>query len=104
MIAFMMTVALAFAGAARAADPKHEAAEDKARTVAGAPSKGLAACHADIEKHCAGVKAGESRIGSCLAAHKKELSKACLKWAGHGGKGHEEASLKEIDKTPKTKP
>ena len=78
---------------------KHEAAEDKARAVPGSPSKGLKACHDDIEQFCDKVIPGEGRIGRCLVANRKKLSKSCLRWASHGGKPHIDASLLEIDKT-----
>jgi hypothetical protein len=34
-------------------------------------------CQADIEKHCATVKAGEGRIAACLKKSEKELSTRC---------------------------
>jgi hypothetical protein len=35
------------------------------------------ACGADYQKFCAGVQAGEGRIGRCLMQHHQELSSAC---------------------------
>ena len=40
-------------------------------------SHGAVECHADIEKLCTGVKAGEGRIFDCLKGHQDELSKRC---------------------------
>ena len=76
----------------------HEAAEDAARAVPGGASKGVEACHEDIERFCRGVKAGEGRLGACLKAREKELSDRCLRWASHGGTAHAaSALLREID-------
>jgi quercetin dioxygenase-like cupin family protein len=76
----------------------HERAEDAARTVPGGASKGVEACHEDIERFCKGVKAGEGRLGACLKAREKELSDRCLRWASHGGATHAAAALfREID-------
>lgn len=80
---------------------KHEAYEDKARTVPGGASKGVKACHADLDRWCKEVKPGEGRLGACLMAHAKELSQRCRRWAAHGGKEHMEESLvKDIDGAP----
>lgn len=82
---------------------KHESAENKKRTVKGGASKGVKACHADIDRWCKAVKAGEGRIGACLQGHVKELSKSCVRWASHGGKEHiEEALIRDIDGIPPT--
>jgi hypothetical protein len=35
-------------------------------------------CQPDIERHCAGVQRGEGRIALCLAAHRTEVTPACL--------------------------
>lgn len=78
--------------------PQHEKAEDKSRTVAGGASKGVKACHADIERWCKAVKPGEGRLGACLKAHSSKLSKPCRRWASHGGKSHiDEALSRDID-------
>lgn len=76
----------------------HEAAEDRAKTVPGGASKGVKACHADIERFCAKIKPGEGRIGRCLQSRIKKLSKSCRRFALHGGKAHVMESLAEIDK------
>lgn len=93
-------IALALAGAAQAAPPAgshSEAAEDKARTVPGGASKGVKACHEDIEKLCAGVKPGKGRLGKCLKAHPKELSEPCRVWLRHGGQAHVDRAFTELD-------
>lgn len=83
---------------ARQAETRHEAGENKARTVPGGASKGVKACHGDIERFCKGVVLGEGRLGACLAANAKKLSKRCRLWAAHGGKSHvEEALARDID-------
>ena len=61
-------------------------------------TKGVEACREDVERWCKDVEPGEGRLGSCLRAHLKDLSKPCLKFARHGGKGHELESLQEIDR------
>ncbi|MDX6770347.1 MAG: cysteine rich repeat-containing protein [Elusimicrobiota bacterium] len=109
-----LTVVLLFAASAHAKDaakpapegkPGHEAKEDKARTVPGGASKGVKACHADLEKFCKGVKPGEGRQGACLKANAKKLSKSCRAWASHGGKGHmDEALGRDIDGAPAVVP
>lgn len=86
-----------YAAAPEKKGPKHEAAEDAARTVKGGASKGVKACHNDIERLCAGIKPGDGRIGGCLVANKAKLSKACRRFAGHGGDVHFEKALMEID-------
>lgn len=88
-----VVVALASFTHAQEGKPAHEAAENKARTVKGGASKGVKACHADIEKWCKDVKAGEGRVGACLKEHAKELSKSCKRWASHGGKAHIDDAL-----------
>lgn len=80
---------------------RHEKTEDKARTVEGGASKGVKACHADIERWCKAVKPGEGRLGACLKAKAKSLSKSCRRWASHGGEGAvEEALTRDIDGPP----
>lgn len=86
--------------APKAESAKQEAAEDKARTVPGAASKGVKACHADVEKFCPDVKPGEGRLGACLKKNEKKLSKACRNWTRHGGKGHVDQSFAELDPKP----
>ena len=95
----MKTIILlaALASAALAGDPKHERAEDKARTVPGGASKGVQACHDDIERWCADVKPGEARLGKCLKKNAKKLSKACRRWSQHGGWAHVDRAFLEID-------
>lgn len=98
------SAALALAGtlsvAARASDmpPAHEAAEDAARTVPGAASKGVKACHDDIESFCAKVKPGAGRLGRCLERNRKQLSPACRTFILHGGKAHSSKAFQEIDR------
>jgi hypothetical protein len=89
---------LAAAGLAWAQTAGHEAAENRARTVEGGASKGVEACHADIERFCKGVEPGGGRIGKCLKKNKKKLSKRCLTWARHGGPSQVDEALLEIDK------
>lgn len=79
------------------APPAHEAAEDAGRTVPGAASKGVAACHDDIERFCAKVKPGEGRLGRCLEKNRAKLSKPCRAFVLHGGKAHEWKAFREID-------
>lgn len=75
--------------------------EDKARTVKGGASLGVKACHADIERWCKTVKPGEGRIGACLKAKSKKLSKSCRRWASHGGaNAMDEALTRDIDGPP----
>lgn len=108
----MVLMLAAYAGAQPAGQkkaegkPKHEASEDKARTVPGGAGKGVKACHADIERWCKDVKPGEGRLGACLKGHAKELSKKCLRWASHGGKAHVvEALGRDLDgAAPPAKP
>lgn len=59
---------------------------------------GMAACSSDIEKWCKDVVPGQGRLGRCLHSHLAELSPSCLQFAGHGGAGHEQASLIDIDR------
>ena len=89
--------------AARAAAPEgapgHESGEDAARAKkGGGASKGVKACHADIEKFCATVEPGEGRLGACLKDHRARLSKKCKSWLAHGGQGHEDEAFQELDK------
>jgi hypothetical protein len=35
------------------------------------------ACHADVQRLCAGVKPGEGRIRACVHQHQQELSPGC---------------------------
>lgn len=67
--------------------------------AAPARSKGVDSCRKDIAKFCKQVKPGEGRVGNCLHAHFKALSKACRRFATHGGSGHELESLRDIDKS-----
>lgn len=76
---------------------KHEAAEDKARTVPGGASLGVKRCHADIERFCKDVKPGDGRLGKCLKANAKKLSKPCNRWLLHGGKAHVDRAFQELD-------
>jgi len=108
MIRFLIIIA-ALASVGHAQEPqkpaaeaeRHETAEDKARTVAGGASKGVKACHADIERWCKKVKPGEGRLGACLKAKAKKLSRSCRRWAAHGGeKSIEEALARDIDGPP----
>lgn len=87
------------AATARASDmpPAQEAAEDAARTVPGGASKGVKACHEDIERFCAKVKPGEGRLGRCLERNRKKLSPACRTFILHGGKSHASKAFLEID-------
>jgi hypothetical protein len=102
----IVIVALASAGRAQVVVKSTEAAghekmEDKARTVAGGAGKGVKACHADIERWCKSVKPGEGRLGACLKAKAKKLSKSCRRWASHGGAAaFEEALTRDIDGPP----
>ncbi len=106
--ALMMTVALASVGYPQPVQqkpaegmPAHEKAEDKARTVPGGASKGVEACHADIERWCKKIKPGDGRLGACLKANAKKLSKRCKRWASHGGAAHmDEAFARDIDGAP----
>ena len=107
----MILFVLSFAGAALAQepkqDPKHEAAEDKARTVPGGASKGVQACHEDIERWCGSVKPGAGRLGACLKKNARKLSKECRRWTRHGGWSHVDRAFKELDKPveqPETRP
>ena len=107
----LILLSASFAGAADQAKPieegkpGHEASEDKARTAKGGASKGVKACHADIERFCKGVKAGEGRLGVCLKKNVKKLSKSCRLWAAHGGKEHmDEALGRDIDGAPAPAP
>lgn len=106
----ILMIAAALAGAAAAQETakpspkpeseKQEAAEDAARTVKGGASKGVKACHLDVEKFCAGVKPGEGRLGACLKKNEKKLSKSCRNWTRHGGKGHVDQAFSELDPKP----
>lgn len=98
---FLLAAALGFS--AEAGTPGHEKAEDRARMVPGGASKGLSACHDDIERLCRDVEPGDGRLGACLKENRKKLSKKCLRWAAHGGKKHVDASLLDIDRTPAPK-
>lgn len=106
-----IVLVLSFAAAAHAQQPAAkapdhaESAENKARTAPGGASKGVKACHADIERWCKDVKPGEGRLGACLLPHQKELSKKCLRWASHGGKAHvHEAFARDLDGAPAPAP
>ena len=86
---------------ASSAHAQHETAENKARTVPGGASKGVAACHDDIERLCKSGKPGEGRLGACLNGRVKDLSASCLNWAAHGGNEHiAEALLRDLDGKP----
>lgn len=103
--AMVLTVALASVGYCRQAhqkpaegQPEHEKTEDKTRTIPGGASKGVEACHADIDRWCKKVKSGEGRLGACLSANSKKLTKRCKRWASHGGTAHMvEAFARDID-------
>lgn len=83
------------------AEERHEKLEDKQRTVEGGASMGVKACHADIERWCKAVKPGDGRLGACLKARSKRLSKSCRRWASHGGQGAiEEALTRDVDGPP----
>lgn len=88
---------LSRADASRAEAAKHEAAEDKARTVQGGASKGVHACHDDIERWCGKVKPGEGRLGACLKKNAAKLSESCRRWTEHAGPGHVDRAFMEID-------
>jgi hypothetical protein len=98
---FVLAAALAVSMAApsRASDvpPAQEAAEDAARTVPGGASKGVKACHEDIELFCAKVKPGGGRLGRCLERNRKKLSPGCRAFVLHGGKEHSSKAFLEID-------
>lgn len=96
----LVLATLAFAGSAPSS---REAAQDKARTVPGGASKGVKACHEDIERFCKGVVPGEGRLGACLKGHKAELSKPCARWTRHGGEAHVDEAFKDLDKGPAKK-
>ncbi len=100
---YAIVIAAAFACAAlaptrgQAATGTHESSEDAARTVPGGASKGVKACHDDIEKFCKEIKPGHGRLGKCLKAHAKKLSKPCRIWLAHGGREHVDRAFAEID-------
>jgi hypothetical protein len=77
--------------------PAQEAAEDAARTVPGGASKGVKACHEDIERFCAKVEPGDGRLGRCLERNRRKLSSACRRFVLHGGKEHSSKAFLEID-------
>ena len=97
----IIAVVLACAAKAQptAGQAAHEAAENKARTVAGGASKGVKACHGDIENFCKAIKPGQSRLGKCLKANAKKLSKPCRNWLEHGGTAHIDRAFSEIDES-----
>ncbi len=39
----------------------------------------MAACKADVEKLCPGVKPGDGQVKSCMKEHKDKLSSECRK-------------------------
>ena len=82
----------------------HETAEDKARTVPGGASIGVKSCHKDIELFCKDIKPGGGRLGKCLKADAKKLSKSCKRWLEHGGQSHIDAAFQEIDRPAPIKP
>lgn len=59
--------------------------------------KGVKACGPDIERFCRDAAPGEGRVGECLYRHRDRLSRPCREFARHGGPGHEQESLREID-------
>jgi hypothetical protein len=63
--------ALVIASAAMLGAGSALAADDGAQPV------GKAACKADAQKLCPGVKPGEGRIAACLKEHRAEVSPAC---------------------------
>jgi hypothetical protein len=85
----------------QAAADSHEAAENKAWTVEGGASKGVLACHDDIESFCKAVKPGRGRLGKCLKKNDKKLSKDCRAWLEHGGKAHVDRAYQELDESGK---
>lgn len=91
-------ILVSFIAAAQPPRPQREAAEDKARTVPGGGSLGVKACHDDIERWCKDVKPGDGRLGACLHAREKKLSKKCRRWADHGGASHAAEAYRDIDK------
>lgn len=93
----LLAVLLASSASASDAPPAHETAEDAARAVPGAASKGVAACHDDIERFCPKVKPGQGRLGRCLEKNRAKLSKPCRAFVLHGGKAHEWKAFREID-------
>jgi hypothetical protein len=107
-----LIVALALCGvrSARAAQSPqegsgHEAVVNEKRTVPTGASKAIKSCHLDIDRWCKNVKPGQGRIGACLKAHAKELSKRCRRWAAHGGEAHiEESLIKDVDGLPAANP
>lgn len=38
-----------------------------------------AACKADVEKYCPGIKPGDGTLKACMKEHRKELSPDCKK-------------------------
>lgn len=74
-------------------------AEPRVFQGSGLLQTGMDACGDDIERFCADVPPGESRIGRCLHEHFTKLSRPCRRFARHGGQGHEMESLLEIDRS-----
>lgn len=95
------TLTLAALLAAPAAAQTGAAPKTDDKPAAAAESTGAKACRADIKRFCKDVKPGEGRVGACLKANVKKLSKACRRWAAHGGPGHlEDALTADIDGVP----
>lgn len=99
---FILAALLALPAAAQpqhgqAASQAHEEQENKAWTVPGGASKGVQACHVDIENFCKRVKPGAGRLGRCLKKNAKKLSKPCRNWLAHGGQAHADEAFSEID-------
>lgn len=70
----------------------------KAVVPQGMLASGMDACREDIAKWCKDVTPGAGRLGRCLNANLKNLSKPCRRFARHGGKGQELESLVDIDR------
>ena len=48
------------------------------RIGAAALSYSVAACEADVDKHCADVQPGEGRLVDCIKANETEVSEICI--------------------------
>jgi hypothetical protein len=90
---FTLAVLIALAGSAFAGPETPAPKKPAARPL----TKGMQACREDIRRLCRDVAPGEGRLGHCLDDHLAELSAPCLKFARHGGEGHELESLLELD-------
>jgi hypothetical protein len=72
-------------------------ASDMPPAQEGGASKGVKACHEDIERFCAKVEPGDGRLGRCLERNRRKLSSACRRFVLHGGKEHSSKAFLEID-------